>query len=148
VCNPSGSAFGPCDCGIEPVDSRAIEEEPITHPDVSVSPTDGGDETGDGAPSSTAILKGAIQKGPFLLGSSVTLSGIDKSGIPTGQAFTTQTTTNLGDFEVTFGYRGNVDIQAQGFYYDEIAGALSSAPITLRALYNVKMVGNRGRTSM
>jgi hypothetical protein len=84
-----------------------------------------------------ASMKGAIQKGPFILGSTVTLSTIDGAGVSTGQVFNTQTTSDLGDFAITFAYRGNVDMQAQGFYFDEVTGGLSTAPIVLRALYVV-----------
>jgi len=55
------------------------------------------------------ILRGAIQKGPFVLGSSVTLAAIDSNGASTGQIFSTQTTTDLGDFGVTFAYRGYME---------------------------------------
>jgi hypothetical protein len=91
-----------------------------------------------------AVLRGVVQKGPFVLGSTVTLSAIDTSGTPTGQVFTTQTTTDIGDFNITFAYRGNVDIEAQGFYYDEVTGALSGAPVVLRALYDITNGGAQG----
>jgi hypothetical protein len=88
-----------------------------------------------------AIVSGAIQKGPFVIGSSITISAINQSGVPTGQVFNTQTTNDLGTFSVAFSYRGYTDIQAQGFYYDEITGGLSSSPIVLRALYDVTNSG-------
>jgi hypothetical protein len=87
-----------------------------------------------------AVVQGAIQKGPFVIGSTVTLSSIDTTGVPTGQVFTTQTTSDLGDFAVSVAH-GNVDMSAQGFYYDEVSGALSTSPIVLRALYRVSTGG-------
>jgi hypothetical protein len=101
------------------------------------------DASGDGsdAKSGSAILKGAIQKGPFVLGSSVQISAINSTGSPTGTSFNTSTTDDLGDFTVAFAYRGYVDMQASGFYYDEVTGALSTAPIVLHALYDVTTGG-------
>jgi hypothetical protein len=91
-----------------------------------------------------AILRGAVQKGPFVLGSTVTLSAIDATGAPTGQTFSTQTLTSLGDFEVFVDYRGPVNIEGEGFYYNEITGKLSTAPITLRSLYDIEQSGTQG----
>jgi hypothetical protein len=99
--------------------------------------TDARADTGDAA----AKLKGAIQKGPFILGSSVQISAIDDAGSPTGTTFNTSTTDDPGDFTVSFAYRGYVDIQGSGFYYDEVTGALSAAPIVLHALYDVTTGG-------
>ncbi|MBI5488989.1 MAG: hypothetical protein HY905_16765 [Deltaproteobacteria bacterium] len=83
-------------------------------------------------------LGGALQKGPFVLGSSVAISTVDASGAPTGQVFNTQTTNDLGEFSVTFAYTGFVSLQADGFYYNEVAGRLSTAPITLRAFHEIR----------
>jgi hypothetical protein len=120
-------------------------------PETSTSARDGGaDGPADGAQDvfvpndGPALVTGSVQKGPFTLGSSVTVSAIDGTGTPTGQVFNTQTSDDLGDFAVSFAYRGNVDMQAQGFYYDELTGALSSAPIVLRALYEVTNGGPQG----
>jgi hypothetical protein len=104
--------------------------------------TDGGDAgRPEGGSTLAAALRGSVQKGPFVLGSTVTLAGIDATGASTGQVFSTQTTDDLGDFAVNFVYRGYVDMQAQGYYYNELTGGLSSAPIVLRALYNVASGG-------
>jgi len=147
VCNQSGTGFEPCDCTVD------------SGHDVTLSTDSGGDATAtDGQLSDRdadvtdvfvsndgpAVVRGAIQKGPFVLGSTVTLSAIDTSGVPTGQVFNTQTSDDLGDFAVSFSYRGNVDMQAQGFYYDEVTGSLSSAAIVLRALYQVTNGGPQG----
>jgi hypothetical protein len=89
------------------------------------------------------MIHGAVQKGPFVLGSTVSISATDTTGAPTGQVYDTQTIDSLGDFRVSFAYRGYTDMQAQGFYYDEVTGALSGAPVVLRALYDVKSGGNQ-----
>jgi hypothetical protein len=77
-------------------------------------------------------LRGAIQKGPFVLGSSVTLSAVDSTGTPTGHVFDTETGSDLGDFALTFAYRGNVDMQAQGYYYEEVTDVTDRAASPVR----------------
>ncbi len=57
-------------------------------------------------------LTGAVQKGPFLLGTTVSVSPLDASGKPTGQVFLTQPTTDLGDFRVDFAVSGLVSLEA------------------------------------
>jgi hypothetical protein len=134
VCNSEGSSFDSCICAEAGDDSGPS------------AATDAGPDAGDAfVPNDgPAALRGAVQKGPFVLGSTVTLSTIDATGNSTGQVYTTQTTTDLGDFAVSFTYRGNVDMQAQGFYYDEVTGTLSTSPIVLRALYQVTNGGPQG----
>ncbi len=134
-------------------DAPAHRDGPIERPeggrrvgDSGHPPSDGGkkpDAPSTEAGAGPAILSGAIQKGPFVIGSTVELSAIDATGSPTGASFNTQTTDNLGDFSVSFSYRGYVDLQASGFYYNEVTGALSVAPITLHALYDVESGGEQ-----
>ena len=131
ACNSQGSGFDPCLCAVAVGDSGSSAD------------AGAGADVGDAfiPDDGTAALKGAVQKGPFVVGSTVTVSTIDSTETSTGQVYTTQTTTDLGDFAVSFTYRGNVDMQAQGFYYDEVTGALSTSPIVLRALYQVSNGG-------
>ena len=51
----------------------------------STSSDSGGDLADSSADVGPAVVKGAIQKGPFVLGSTVTISAIDGAGVPTGQ---------------------------------------------------------------
>jgi len=83
-------------------------------------------------------LSGAIQKGPFVLGSTVNVSPLDSQGNPTGQLYSTKTTSDLGEFSVEFNATGLVSLEGNGFYYNEATGALSMAPITLRAFYDIQ----------
>lgn len=80
-------------------------------------------------------LSGAVEKGPFILGSSVSVSPVDASGNPSGQVFPTTIASDLGDFEVQFSYHGLTSLEAVGFYYNEVSGELSTASLTLRAFY-------------
>lgn len=80
-------------------------------------------------------LRGAVQKGPFVIGSSITLSVLDAGLNPTGLVFNTQTINDRGEFEVTFDAAGPISLQGDGFHYNEVLGQLSSAAIALRAFY-------------
>jgi hypothetical protein len=86
-------------------------------------------------------LNGAVLKGPFVLGSTITVSPLDEVASPTGQTFLTQTTNDRGEFSVSFSASGLVDLSGEGFYYNEVTGALSGASLTLRALYVVEEAG-------
>jgi hypothetical protein len=80
-------------------------------------------------------LRGAVQKGPFVVGSSIMLSVLDERLNPTGVVFNTQTINDRGEFEIAFDAAGPVSLQGDGFHYNEVLGGLSSAAITLRAFY-------------
>jgi hypothetical protein len=88
-------------------------------------------------------LSGAVHKGPFVLGSTVTVSPLDKKGNPTGKTFLSQTRNDKGEFAVDFDASGQVSLQGEGFYYNEVAGGLSGAPLTLRAMYVVEKSGDQ-----
>lgn len=83
-------------------------------------------------------LSGCVQKGPFITGTSIRMQELDDNLNPTGKSFETQIEKDNGSFavggEISFRY---VEIIANGYYYNEVAGKLSSAPITLRAISEV-----------
>ncbi|MFH0903390.1 MAG: hypothetical protein V2A73_22405 [Pseudomonadota bacterium] len=95
----------------------------------------GGDEV------RTVALSGAVEKGPFVLGSSIAVSPVDKTGTPSGQVFNTSTIDNLGRFNVTIQATGSVSLEGSGFYYNEVTSALSVAPIVLRAYASLTDAG-------
>ena len=96
---------------------------------------------GTGSGSSQVSLKGAVQKGPFVLGSTITISPLDNMAQPTGKTFLTQTTNDKGEFAVNFDASGLVSLQGDGFYFNEVSGGLSTSQLTLRALYVVEQSG-------
>jgi hypothetical protein len=91
---------------------------------------------GGTAPPVDVSLAGALEKGPFVLGSGVSVATLDPDLGPTGDVFPTQTIDDAGRFAIDFQHAANrgISIEGTGFYYNEITGALSGAPITLRAL--------------
>ncbi len=79
---------------------------------------------------------GYVQKGPFLNGTAMTISELDSSLIPTGKTYTTQLLDNRGTFAVRNVSLESqyVQLQANGFYYNEVTDANSSGQLTLFAL--------------
>jgi hypothetical protein len=93
----------------------------------------GGEEDGE------VSLHGAVQKGPFILGTSVSVSPLTAQGEPTGQQFEVPTSNDAGEFSVNAIPAGPVALLATGFHFDEIRGGLSTAPLSLRALHRAGM---------
>lgn len=89
--------------------------------------------TGGGA----LTLHGVAQKGPFVLGASISVSPLTATGQPTGQQFEVPTSNDVGEFSVDGVPLGPVALLANGYHYDEIRGGPSMAPLTLRALHRV-----------
>ncbi len=80
-------------------------------------------------------LHGAVQKGPFVIGSTIEVSLLDDQLNPTGQVFNTQTVNDRGEFDIAFSSSSPVALKGVGFYYNEASGALSGSSITLRAFF-------------
>ncbi len=105
-------------------------------------------KTGDDASSSSVTptdrtIKGVTQKGPFVKGSKVTVLEL-KSGRSldqTGSTFISTIQENDGKF--TLNARSMVsqyiELQAEGFYRNEVTGKKSNASLTLYALTDVMM---------
>ena len=89
-------------------------------------------------------LQGYVQKGPFINGTTITVSELDQKLVATGKNFTTQTTDNKGSFgleEVKL-QSNFVQLIANGFYFDEVVGKNSVAPLTLFALADISDVSS------
>lgn len=87
----------------------------------------------------TIDIAGYVQKGPFIAGSSITISELFSDLQPTGRVFSTQIEDNSGKFvlpnvelESQF-----VQLKAEGFYFNERTGELSEAQITLNSLVDI-----------
>lgn len=85
------------------------------------------------------LIKGSAQKGPFLIGSSITVYELNNKYIQTGKSFNTQITNNSGNFQLsTLPLASNyVQIRADGFYFNEVCGSNSAAQITLNGIASV-----------
>lgn len=85
------------------------------------------------------VFNGCVQKGPFINGSSVTITQLDNELNQTGKVYSTKIADNIGNFEernIDF-TSPFVELKANGYYFNEVEGELSNAPITLYALADV-----------
>ena len=101
---------------------------------------------GDGpeGPRSQQFL-GHIEKGPFVQGSEVTLTDLNKDLSQSGKSYTTNTTSDLGSFD--FGQTldlssGLVELKTSGYFYNECTGSLSNSQITVKAIANTDGAAN------
>lgn len=97
------------------------------------SDSDGG-ISGTGAGSNSYQVTGVAQKGPFLIGSRVTVNRLNSSGVATEGALTTETTDSLGNFEFELDRDGAVQIKVNGLHYNELTGDLSDDKLELNAI--------------
>lgn len=81
-------------------------------------------------------LTGFVQKGPFINGTSITLYELDENMSQTGRSFSSQIIDNSGTFEIPAIKLSSpyAELQADGFYYNEVLGVTSTAQLTLYAL--------------
>ncbi|HEY6913216.1 MAG TPA: hypothetical protein VI413_00955, partial [Paludibacter sp.] len=89
-------------------------------------------------------FSGYVQKGPFVNGSSVTISELDKDLNQTGRSYSTTVAANTGSFEqkkieLVSDY---VQLKADGYYFNEVSGESSSGQLTLYALADVSKVNS------
>jgi hypothetical protein len=82
----------------------------------------------------TFSMNGAVQKGPFQLGSTVTIQEVDKKLNPTGRMYYTTTKDDFGSFNLANKFSSQfVEVTSEGFYFDECANNTASAKISLRS---------------
>jgi hypothetical protein len=116
-----------------------------TSTDDEVGTTTTGDGDGDTTSTDDATtgmgepiaLQGTVQKGPLIVGSSIDVSPIDQFGVPTGDNFPTQTINDLGEFSLAAVPTGDIFIEGDGYFYNEVLGTISTAPLTLRAYHRL-----------
>lgn len=87
---------------------------------------------------------GYVQKGPFVNGSSVLISELDKNLNQTGRTYSTTVADNTGSFEqkkleLISSY---VQLKADGYYFNEVSGESSSGQLTLYALADISQVNS------
>ena len=85
-------------------------------------------------------LSGQFQKGPFVIGSQISVNELDENLNPTGIVYNIQTTDDLGNFSVASKVHSHlVEIIGDGFYMDELTGQLSTTRIQLRAIADLNV---------
>ncbi|KPJ89528.1 MAG: hypothetical protein AMJ53_15670 [Gammaproteobacteria bacterium SG8_11] len=80
-------------------------------------------------------ITGAAQKGPFIIGSNVTVNLLTDTGQATTNTIIT-TTDGLGNFRFQLSDPSLVQIVVDGFHFNEISGNNSVGRITLNATHN------------
>jgi len=100
----------------------------------------GGDNNGTGnnppPPPTFHAAAGVAQKGPLISGSTVTVQELDSALSPTGRQFSYQISSDLGTFAPTSTFNSQyLGVNATGYYFDEVLGAVSTGPVTLNS-YN------------
>jgi hypothetical protein len=84
-------------------------------------------------------VSGHVQKGPFILGTAITLSELNSSLEQTGKNFNSQISDNSGSFEISnINLTSNyIELQANGYYFDEVKGEISPSQLSLQALADI-----------
>ena len=90
------------------------------------------------------VFSGYVQKGPYINGSSVTVTLLDEQLNQTGTVFSTQIADNAGNFEQrNIGFASDfIELKADGYYFDEVRGINSAGSLTLYALADVTDVNS------
>lgn len=88
-------------------------------------------DSSSGAPA-MPMLEGRAEKGPLILGSTVVASVLEAGGQPSGETFFGTIDDDLGSFSLALP-TGLVGLSVEGYYFDEVTGTISEAPLTLRS---------------
>ncbi|MHB8962060.1 MAG: hypothetical protein ACYC5K_02795 [Saccharofermentanales bacterium] len=85
-------------------------------------------------------IHGAVQKGPYLNGTSLTFFELSETLGQTGKSYNAQIKSNSGDYELKdISFTSNfVMIKADGFYFNEVSGKVSEAPLSLYAISDIR----------
>lgn len=87
-----------------------------------------------GPASTSRVITGAVQKGPFILGTLVYANRLSAAGQPTSDTIVTTTQTEIGTFAFELSEPGVLQLFADGFHFNEITGTLSQGRLTLNAI--------------
>jgi N-acetylneuraminic acid mutarotase len=88
-------------------------------------------------PPAAVKVDGAVQKGPFIVGSTVLINLLDERGQSTPSTIVSKIDDSVGSFAFSTSERGATELVASGYYFSELTGQISSAPITLRGVYEI-----------
>jgi len=87
----------------------------------------------------TITISGCVQKGPYLIGTTVNLIELDSSYNQTGKIFKTEISDKNGGFKFNGMELDNsyAILEATGYYFNEVTGKNSDAMLTLKAFVNL-----------
>ena len=97
--------------------------------------TDGFDEpNGD-----KYFISGSVQKGPFVLGSTINIQSLNNKLNPTGRSYITSTNDDAGNFDLGSNLSSKyAEILATGYYFDEVEGKLSQGMLIMRSITDLE----------
>ena len=106
---------------------------------ISAACTETPESPDDGFTQTSHIISGKVEKGPMVRGSQIDMRTLDNNLVPTGSSYTTTIENNAGDFN--FGAL-KVDspyakLTADGYFFNEVGGSLSSSTIKLDAIVDL-----------
>lgn len=82
-------------------------------------------------------ISGFAQKGQFVKGSQVTAFALGDNLVATGESFPANISDDLGSFFVSGSTSAPyVELRAEGYYFNEITGKVSTSPLYLEAIVN------------
>lgn len=98
------------------------------------------DDNGEGTyEQQTYNVSGKVEKGPFVSGSTITMQPMDAKMQASGESYSATITDNAGNF--TFGSKlfnaPFAELTANGYFFNEVDGELSSGTLNLRALVDL-----------
>ena len=87
-----------------------------------------------------STIEGSSQKGPYLIGSTITIFELENDLSATGRSFAEEITDNLGYFKIENLELASsfVELRANGFYFNEVTAENSAAQLSLSALSDLK----------
>ncbi|WP_316841253.1 RagB/SusD family nutrient uptake outer membrane protein [Pedobacter gandavensis] len=90
-------------------------------------------------PHQKTTIQGAVEKGPFVRGSVVTVYELNSDLTPTGRTFKSEISDDKGafslpDIDLASNY---VQLSVNGYYFNEVTGSLSSSQVTLNAIADI-----------
>lgn len=87
----------------------------------------------------TYNVSGKVEKGPFVSGSTITMQPMNEKMQASGETYNSTILDNVGNF--TFGSKlfdaPFAELTANGYFYNEISGTLSSGTLNLRAVVDL-----------
>lgn len=95
-------------------------------------------------PVQKSLFSGKVQKGPFVIGSTVDIFELNSDMSQTGKMFATSISDVSGSFQQRNLQLGSqfVELRASGFYFNEVKGSVSDSPLTLHAIADISDADN------
>jgi len=104
---------------------------------VGLSSCSDGGTTSGGSPQEPVSVQGVVQKGPFILGSVVTVYQLDSQFERTAVIVSSTISDNEGHYSITVPWQGLSEVVITGYYFDETKGVQSQDEATLSTIVEI-----------